>query len=397
MRVIRSENKNGLDWQGSGRLIMQTHLKGRWGCKWLLKGPKQNQGEESPKEARIQIPQKKLRLLSEQDLPSHSHSGDPGTSISGAQYMWIFEMATVTRARVSLLVLAFMTIAIGVQCRSLRTQLRKVTSFQGERKIRIGHVQRRSRREPGSELDQCALLNSPWTESATPLGDWGQMYRLRILSTMSAGPRRAVFPEPPLFRFVRRVYRCCQVGYHCGSVKGIQGGKVGDYNIEFLLGEDVLSAPLEKAEVHFHFSNPQHLNIQPVLPSLEKRGFATRYRVWLRDGVVELRVDLLALIQALQLVIGGASRGPSVMEMHRVRDMTRPGVVVQKQRPPSLQDTVPVVLGEVNEARDGETPLQPTLELGLALHCSLLNNIAQPCQEYGVHLEHAPFIALTYR
>jgi len=49
-----------------------------------------------------------------------------------------------------------------------------------------------------------------------------------------------------------------------------------DSNIEFLLGEDVLSAPLEKAEVHFHFSNPKHLNIQPVLPSLEKRGFPTR-------------------------------------------------------------------------------------------------------------------------
>ncbi len=46
MRVIRSEseNKNGLDWQGSGRLIMQTHLKGRWGSEWLLKGPKQNLG-----------------------------------------------------------------------------------------------------------------------------------------------------------------------------------------------------------------------------------------------------------------------------------------------------------------------------------------------------------------
>ncbi len=58
MRVIRSENKNGLDWQGSGRLIMQTHLKGRWGSEWLLKGPKQNLGAESPKEARIQISQK---------------------------------------------------------------------------------------------------------------------------------------------------------------------------------------------------------------------------------------------------------------------------------------------------------------------------------------------------
>lgn len=49
MMVIRSENKNGLNWQGSRRLIMQTHLKGRWGCEWLLKGPKQNQGEESQK------------------------------------------------------------------------------------------------------------------------------------------------------------------------------------------------------------------------------------------------------------------------------------------------------------------------------------------------------------
>lgn len=166
--------------------------------------------------------------MSEQEnLLSHSYSGDPETSISGAQYMWIFEMATVTRTRFLLLVLAFMTIAIGVQCRSLRTQLRKVTSFQGERKIRIGHVQRRSRREPGSEHDQCALLSAPWTESTTPLGDWGQMYRLKILSTMSDAPRRAVFPEQPLFRFVRRVYRCCQAGYHCGSVKGIQGGKVG--------------------------------------------------------------------------------------------------------------------------------------------------------------------------
>ncbi|KAL0186628.1 hypothetical protein M9458_018298, partial [Cirrhinus mrigala] len=37
--------------------------------------------------------------------------------------------------------------------------------------------------------DQCALLSAPWTESTTPLGDWGQMYRLKILSTMSDGPQ----------------------------------------------------------------------------------------------------------------------------------------------------------------------------------------------------------------
>ncbi|XP_056319268.1 uncharacterized protein si:ch211-170d8.2 [Danio aesculapii] len=297
-------------------------------------------------------------------------------------------MASVTRTRVLLLVLAFMVTVIGVQCRSLRTQLRKVTSFHGERKIRIGHVPRRSRREPGTEQDQCGVLSAPWTESSGPLEDWSQMYHLKILSTINDGPRRAVFPEQPLFRFVRRVYRCCQAGYHCGSVKGIQGGKVGN-NIEFLLGKDVLSAPLQKAEVHFHFSNPQHLNIQPVLPSLEKRGFSTRYSVWLKDGVVELRVDLLTLFQALQLLLGGAGRGPSIMEMHRVRGLTRPGVVVQKQSPPSLYDTV---WGKVDEA-----PLQPTLQLGLALHCSLAEEINIACENHGVHLKHTPFIALTYR
>nr|XP_055024240.1 uncharacterized protein si:ch211-170d8.2 [Misgurnus anguillicaudatus] len=305
-------------------------------------------------------------------------------------------MAAVTHARISLLILAFVALTVGVQCRSLRKQIRKVTSFQGERKIRMD-IQRRIRREPGSERDQCALLSAPWTESTAPFGDWGQMYRLKILSTMGDGPRRAVFPEPPLFQFVRRVYRCCQVGYHCGSVKGIQGRKPGDSNIEFLLGVDVLSAPLERAEVHFQFSNPQHLNILPVLPSLEKRGFPTRYNIWLRGGVVELRVDLLALFQALQLAIGGAKRGPSLMEMHRVRGLTRPGVLDQKEIPPAPQDTAPVLKGEVNEDMDGAAPQQLALELGLALHCSLENNITQPCRNYGVHLAHAPFIALTYR
>ncbi|KAA0713829.1 hypothetical protein E1301_Tti015578 [Triplophysa tibetana] len=306
-------------------------------------------------------------------------------------------MATVTHARVSLLVLAFVAVTVGVHCRSLRTQFRKVTSFQGERKIRIAHVQRRMRREPGSEREQCALLSAPWTESSAPFGDWGQMYRLKILSTTSDGSRPAVFPEQPLFQFVRRVYRCCQIGYHCGSVKGIQGRKPGDSNIEFLLGMDVLSGPLARAEVHFHLSNPQHLNIKPVLPSLEKRGFPTRYNVWFQDGVVELRVDLLALFQALQLTIGGPSRGPSLIEIHRVRGLTRPGVLDQKERSPAPQDTASVLWGDVNEDREGAAPLQPALELGLALHCSLENNIAQPCQNYGVHLAHAPFIALTYR
>lgn len=67
MRVIRCENKNGMNWQGSRRLIMQTHLKGRWGSEWPLKGPKTKPGGGESEEDKIKIPQKKLSLLSVQE------------------------------------------------------------------------------------------------------------------------------------------------------------------------------------------------------------------------------------------------------------------------------------------------------------------------------------------
>lgn len=87
MRVIRRENKNGMNWQGSRRLIMQTHLKGRWGCEWPLKGPKTKPGGGESEEARIQIPQKKPSLLSvQEDLLSQSCRGEPRIRrVSGAQ------------------------------------------------------------------------------------------------------------------------------------------------------------------------------------------------------------------------------------------------------------------------------------------------------------------------
>lgn len=88
----------------------------------------------------------------------------------------------------------------------------------------------RSRAFPGRmpespEAGQCGQLTTPWTETGitSQSGDWSNMYRLKVLPMSTDGPHRLVFPEQPLFRFFRRVYRCCQLGHHCGGVKGLQG------------------------------------------------------------------------------------------------------------------------------------------------------------------------------
>lgn len=81
------------------------------------------------------------------------------------------------------------------------------------------------RMEESPEAGQCGLLTAPWTDTrvTSPSGDWSHMYRLKVLAMSTDGPQRLVFPEQPLFGFIRRVYRCCQMGHHCGGVKGLQG------------------------------------------------------------------------------------------------------------------------------------------------------------------------------
>ncbi|KAB5567938.1 hypothetical protein PHYPO_G00238570 [Pangasianodon hypophthalmus] len=143
------------------------------------------------------------------------------------------------------------------------------------------------------------------------------MYRLKVLPMSKDGPHRLVFPEQPLFRFIRRVYRCCQMGHHCRGVKGLQGRETAGSTVEFVLSEDVWSAPILRAEVHLHISSPQPLNVQPLLPWLEKRHLPTRYSVWWKDGMLEVRVDLLFLFQALQ-ALRAKRGGSSVMEIRRV-------------------------------------------------------------------------------
>uniref|UniRef100_A0A8C4F640 Uncharacterized protein n=1 Tax=Dicentrarchus labrax TaxID=13489 RepID=A0A8C4F640_DICLA len=181
----------------------------------------------------------------------------------------------------------------------------------------------------------------------------------------SQGP---VFPGKSLFSFVRRVYRCCQEGISCRSVKGIQGRLRGD--VEFLLTREISSLTLLRAELHLQLSNPQHLDVHPVLSSMAKRGLPTRYSLWSRGNTVELRVDLLFLLQSLQEAAGGADGGPGLVNMRRVVFS-------------SLQDT------------DGAGAL-PALDLGLVLGCSR-DGSGVSCGAGGVHLSHTPFMALFYQ
>lgn len=88
----------------------------------------------------------------------------------------------------------------------------------------------RSRSLPGGmpespEAGQCEQLTAPWSDSqATSLsGDWSHLYRLKVLPMSKDLPQRLVFPEQQLFGFIRRVYRCCQMGHRCRGVKGLQG------------------------------------------------------------------------------------------------------------------------------------------------------------------------------
>lgn len=108
-----------------------------------------------------------------------------------------------------------------------------------------------------------------------------------------------------------------------------------------------------------------------------------RYSVWWKDGVLEVRVDLLFLFQALQ-ALRGTHRGSSVIE---IRDGGVHTLWASEARP------------TVAQGGDGrvERPLRIPVELGLALHCSTGElNTPLPCESHGIRLLHTPFITLSY-
>ncbi|XP_078106371.1 uncharacterized protein LOC144517949 [Sander vitreus] len=251
--------------------------------------------------------------------------------------------------------------------------------------LRTGVLRRWRRGIPETHRERCAELAAPWLENTHVPEDNATLLQLRVRPLFPGASQGLVFPGKSLFSFVRRVYHCCQEGVNCRRVKGIQGRLRGGTDVEFLLSREILSLAVMRAELHLHVSNPQHLDIHPVLSSMAKRGLPTRYSVWSRGNTAELRVDLLSLFQSLQEATGGAGGGPSLVNMRRAVFSSRGSPPGEKPTFGALQDTASDVWG------DGVA-----LELGLVLGCSRAGS-GLSCGTGGVHLAHTPFMALYYR
>ncbi|XP_073321901.1 uncharacterized protein [Pagrus major] len=282
-------------------------------------------------------------------------------------------MASARCSWIALFLLSVMT--CGVSGRAVNTQGFAPRDEPSGQTLRTDALRRWRRAVAGTHRERCAELAAPWQENtrAAPEDD-ATLLQLRVRPFSPKASQGLVFPDKSLFSFVRRVYHCCQEGLSCRSLKGIQGRLRGDTDVEFLLTGDVLSLTVMRAELHLRLSNPQHLDIHPVLSAMAKRDLPTRYSVWSRGSTVELRVDLLFLFQSLQEAAGGAGGGPSLVNMRRVAFSSRGD---------PLQDTA--ITGTL-----------PVLELGLVLGCSQAGSRVS-CGAGGVQLSHTPFMALYYR
>lgn len=130
-------------------------------------------------------------------------------------------MATGPFARIVLLLLYVMVLSTTVQSRAFLSA--PMESVSENSNLRISAHKRPRRESVGLDTEQCALLTNPWIETTGPVNSQEPFYRIRVHPRSEENAPRTMFPEQSLFRFIKRIYQCCQMGYHCGSVKGIQG------------------------------------------------------------------------------------------------------------------------------------------------------------------------------
>lgn len=148
--------------------------------------------------------------------------------------------------------------------------------------------------------------------------------------------------------------------------------------MEFLLTREILSlTTVTRAELHLQLSNPRGLAIRPLLSAAAKRGLPTRYSAWSSGSTVELRVDLLDLLQSLQ----EEAAAPHAASIQEVAPSSR-------RNPLRGEATVAPLL---DSGGPGAPP--PGRDLGLLLGCSG-DESAASCQ--GVQLLHTPFMAVYY-
>ncbi|XP_011613845.1 uncharacterized protein [Takifugu rubripes] len=221
------------------------------------------------------------------------------------------------------------------------------------------------------ERGRCADLEKPWQENLAVEEDVaGTVLQLRVRPYSPKSPLQALlFPGKPLFSFVRRFYRCCQERRSCGSVRGIPGRLRGGSHVEFLLTREVLSLALTRAELHLQLSNPQKLDLHPVLSAAAKRGLPTRYSLWSHGDTLELRLDLLFLMQRLQVAL--EPKGGHLSEgVWRLTQSFR--------------------MDSEDSAWSGGA-----LDLGLALDCHQ-DRTKVSCEGRGVQLTQPPFMVAYY-
>ncbi|XP_042344329.1 uncharacterized protein si:ch211-170d8.2 [Plectropomus leopardus] len=297
---------------------------------------------------------------------------------------------------IALFLLSAMTSNTGVFGRAVDTlgflsQWQKPADESSGSTLRTDASRRWRRGIVETHRERCAELTAPWLENTGQAPeDNATLLQLRVRPFSPGASQGLVFPGKSLFSFVRRVYHCCQEGLNCWSIKGIQGRLRGGSDVEFLLTREILSLTVMRAELHLQLSNPQHLDIHPVISFMAKRDLPTRYSLWSRGNTLELRVDLLSLFQTLQEAAGGAEGGPSLVNMRRVVFSSRGHPPGEKPASGALQDTDGDVWG------DGAAGVLPALELGLILSCSQAGS-GVSCKSGGVHLSHTPFMALYYR
>uniref|UniRef100_A0A3Q2PVZ5 Uncharacterized LOC105924804 n=1 Tax=Fundulus heteroclitus TaxID=8078 RepID=A0A3Q2PVZ5_FUNHE len=261
--------------------------------------------------------------------------------MAAPNYMWIASLVFLLTSDAGVLGRAVDSFGVRSQSpQSADGSSRHVLRADGVRRWRRGAA-------AGAHRERCAELVAPWQENKLQAPEHGTaVLQLRVRPYSPGATRGLVFPGKSLFSFIRRVYLCCQERLGCRSVKGIQGRLRGGKNprkrVEFVLTREVLSMTVWRAELHLQLSNPQHLDINPIIP------FMVKYSLVSRGDAVELKVDLLLLFQHLQEAACDAGRGGN----------------------PSL--------GILQDA-DGEA------------------GSGVPCGSGGVHLSHAPFMALYYR
>ncbi|XP_061673980.1 uncharacterized protein si:ch211-170d8.2 [Syngnathoides biaculeatus] len=286
-------------------------------------------------------------------------------------------MATAHRhPRIALVLLAMMTSEIGVGASEFGAQSpRSSARSQGE-SFRADLPRRWMRVAADDRRGRCAELTASWQENSQQRDpqDHSTVVRLRVRPLSAGVARGSVFPEKPLFSFVRRIYRCCQDGLDCRSVKGIQGRLRGS-DVELLLTREILSLRIKRAELHLQLTNPQQADIRPVLLSMAKSNLPTRFLSRSHGNTVELRVDLLFYFQSLQEAAGGPGLGRLLVDMRKLTLSTPHKKLARLNIQPNGGD----VWGG----------------LGLAFGCSQAG-FTVLCESSGVGLLHSPFVTLYY-